>query len=159
VTVQSLLTMDTWLSALNASAPKSWLNDVRTQAAVIAAKPAGVVDLCYLTGDTNFTTPITDMAKCDADPRLPKHASPRQVAGGSVAEDILKCTLKPLVFSDYTGITFSATQQTRLNAVFPNGVCDWSKPGVGQQDAVSPLTFSAGPGGAALPAPPVSTSI
>ena len=159
VTVQSFLTMDTWLSALNTSAPKTWVNDVRTQSQVIAAKPAAAVDLCYLNTDLNFATPIYDMAQCDADPRLAKHSSPHQVAGGPLAENILKCQLKPLVFTDYTGITFTAGQQTRLSAVFSTGVCDWSKPGVGQQDPVSPLTFSAGPGGVPLPAAPTSTAL
>jgi hypothetical protein len=159
VTTQSFLTMDTWLSALNTSAPKAWINDVRTQTAVIAAKPAAAIDLCYLIADTTFSTPVTNAATCDADPRLPKHASPRQIAGGALAEDILKCQLKPLVFSDYTGITFTAGQQARLNAAFPGGVCDWSKPGVGQQDALAPFTFKAGPGGVALGAPPASKPI
>jgi hypothetical protein len=51
-------------------------------------------------------------------------------------------------------VTFTAAQLARLNAVFPGGVCDWSKPGVGQQEAISPLTFTAGPGGVPLPPPP-----
>jgi hypothetical protein len=34
--------------------------------------------------------------------------------------------------TDYTG-TLTATQQTRLNALYPAGVCDWSKTGVEQQ--------------------------
>jgi len=41
--------------------------------------------------------------------------------------------------------------------VFSGGVCDWSKPGVGQEAAVSPLNFAAGPGGQPFPAAPVST--
>ena len=40
VTVQSFLTMDTWLTTLLSSAPKETINSVRTQAQVIAAKPA-----------------------------------------------------------------------------------------------------------------------
>src|SRR5207248_8337145 len=66
VTLQSLLTMDTWLSNLLTSAPKATLNSVRTQAQVIAAKPSMAFDLCYLTGDVTFSTPVTDMALCDA---------------------------------------------------------------------------------------------
>ena len=159
VTVQSLLTMDTWLSSLTTSAPKSSMNAERTQAQVIAAKPAAAVDLCYLTGDTTFATKVTDMALCDADARLVKHASPRQVAGGSLSENILKCQLKPLVFTDYGSIVFSAVQQSRLSVAFAGGVCDWSKPGVGQQDPVSPQTYKAGPGGTPLPAAPTSTPI
>jgi len=50
----------------------------------------------------------------------------------------------------------SAAQLSRLHATFPDGVCDWSKPGVGQQEAISPLTFVAGPGGQPLPPAPVS---
>jgi hypothetical protein len=96
------------------------------------------------------------MARCDADPRLMKHASPRQVAGGSLAENILKCQLKPLNASDYAPVTFSPTQLARLHAAFSEGVCDWSRPGVGQQEAISPLTFVSGPGGRPLPPAPVS---
>ena len=155
VTVQSLVTMDSWLSTL-AAAP----NAERTQAQVIAAKPAGPLlkafDLCYLTGDVTFSTPVTDMALCDADARLVKHASPRQVAGGSIRENVLKCQLKSLNAADYPPATFTGPQFARLQAVFPTGVCDWSLPGVGQQEAISPLTFVAGPGGQPLPPAPIS---
>jgi hypothetical protein len=153
VTTQSFLTMDVWLSNL-LTTPKATLNDVRTHAQVVAGKPATAVDLCYLTGDTNFTTPVYDMATCDADARLQKHASPRQVAGGSIEEDILKCQLKALDPADYSPATFTPAQWTRLSAAFPGGVCDWSRPGVDQQAAISPLTFAAGPGGVPLPPPP-----
>jgi hypothetical protein len=156
VTTRAFTTMDTWLTTLMTQTPKSFLNGEHTHADVVAAKPASAVDFCFLTGDDNFTTPITDQATCDADPKLKFYSSPRRVAGGPLAENILKCQLKPLVFSDYTGITFTAPQQARLNAVFPTGVCDWTKPGVGQQDAISPLTFAAGPGGQPLPPPPIA---
>jgi hypothetical protein len=43
--------------------------------------------------------------------------------------------------------------------VFAGGVCDWSQPGVGQQDPVSPQTYQAGPGGVPLPAAPTSTPV
>jgi len=155
VTLESFLTMDTWLTTLLATAPKATLNSVRTQEQVISAKPATAFDLCYLTGDPSFTTKVTDMALCDADPRLVKHESPRQVAGGPLTEDILKCQLKPLNVADYGPVTFTTAQLARLNAAFPDGVCDWSTPGVGQQEAVSPLTFTAGPGGQPLPPAPV----
>jgi hypothetical protein len=155
VTLESFLTMDEWLSNLLSSAPKATLNAVRTQAQVIDAKPPNAFDLCYLTGDVTFSNEVTDIALCDADPRLMSHASPRQVAGGPLAENVLACQLKPLDTADYAPVTFSATQLARLHAAFPEGVCDWSKPGVGQQEAISPLTFAAGPGGQPLPPAPV----
>jgi len=137
------------------SAQKETLNSVRNQAEVIAAKPATAFDLCYLTGDTTFSTPVTNMATCDADPRLAKHASPRQVAGGSLVENILKCQLKPLDSAEYAPVVFMPAQWARLKAAFPGGVCDWSLPGIGQQPAVSPLDFAEGPGGVPLPPAPV----
>ena len=159
ITLLSFLTMDTWLSNVTVSAPKASMNAVRTQAQVVAGKPAAAVDFCYLSTDTTFLTKVTDQAVCDADPRLVKHASPRQVAGGALTENILKCQLKPLAFGDYTGVTFTSGQQTRLQTVFSAGVCDWTKAGVGQQDPVSPQTYQAGPGGVPLPAAPVSSPI
>jgi hypothetical protein len=159
VTLASLSTMDTWLSNLLTSAPKATLNAVRSHAQVIAAKPSAAFDLCYLTGDVTFSTPVTDMAVCDADPRLAMHSSPRQVAGGPLTEDVLKCQLKALNAADYLPATFSGAQLVRLYAAFPDGVCDWSKSGVGQQSAVSPLTFEGGPGGQSLGPPPTSTPL
>ena len=163
VTLQSFLTMDVWLSSLNASAPKQTLNSVRTHAQVVAAKPANAVDFCFLLADTTFSTKVFDMAVCDADApqadglgRMAKRASPRQVAGGPLAENILKCQLKPLNSADYAPVLFSSAQLARLQATFPDGVCDWSEKGVGQRRAASPLTFADGPGGKRLPPPPVS---
>ena len=161
VTLRSLLTMNAWLDNLNVIAPKDTLNSPRTQAEVIAGKPADAVDFCFLLADTSFTTPVFDTTVCDNDApqadglgRLAKRASPRQVAGGPLAENILKCRLKPLSPVDYPSITFTPLQWTRMQAAFPDGVCDWSRPGVGQQPAISPLTFSGGPGGVPLPPAP-----
>ena len=157
--LMSFQTMDAWLSTLATNAPKRFVNDERTQAQVVAAKPANAFDFCYLTSDTAFANKVTDFAVCDTDPRLVAHSSPHQVAGGPRTENILKCQLKPFNVADYTGVTFTAAQQGRLAATFPGGVCDWTKPGVGQQAAASPLTFSAGPGGVPLPAAPQATPL
>ena len=157
--LQSLLTMDTWLSTLATTAPKATLNSERTSAQVVAAKPATAFDYCYLSTDTAMLTKVTDFSVCNQDPKLAIHSSPHQVAGGPRTENILKCTLKPLVFGDYTGITFTTAQQGRLNAVFPGGVCDWTKPGIGQQAPVAPRTYVAGPGGAPFAPAPTSTPL
>jgi len=163
VTLRSLLTMNVWLDNLNAVAPKDTLNSPRTQAEVIVAKPADAVDFCFLSTDPSFTTPVFDMTVCDNDApqadglgRLVKRASPRQVAGGPLAENILKCQLKPLSSADYAPLVFSPEQWARLQTAFPDGVCDWDRPGVGQQLPVSPLDFSGGPGGVPLPPAPES---
>ena len=131
------------------SAPKASLNAVRTQAQVVAGKPAAAVDFCFLTGDVNFTTPITDQATCDADTQAEglHVAAPgrRRAAGGEHPEVPAEAARLHRLHRHH----LHGGQQTRLNAVFAGGVCDWSKPGVGQQDPISPLTFTAGPGGVA----------
>ncbi|WP_216592411.1 DUF6351 family protein [Verrucosispora sioxanthis] len=62
----------------------------------------------------------------------PYHRNPRVVAGGPTTSAVLKCQLQPLRKSGY-GVRFTAEQWDRLRTVFPDGVCDWSKPDVGQR--------------------------
>jgi hypothetical protein len=143
--------MDQWLNDLVANTTNTAI-----EAKVRAARPASTRDFCLLPSDTTQTNKVFDQAQCDADPFLKPAFSPRQIAGGPRSEDVLKCQLKPLVASDYTGITFTAAQLARLQAVFSGGVCDWSKPGVGQQAAATPMTFKAGAGGQTLGAAPTA---
>jgi hypothetical protein len=155
--VEAFLAMDNWLTALKADTSSTDIaQKVRT------ARPLSGTfdtrDFCLPPEDATQTTRVYDMAACDANPHLRPTLSPRQVAGGPRAEDVLKCQLKPLVETDYPAATFSAGQWARLQAVFSTGVCDWSQPGVGQTDAVGPLSFKAGPGGVPLPAAPVSVA-
>jgi len=60
----------------------------------------------------------------------PSAPAPREVAGASVASDIIKCRLKAIDPNDYPSIT--AAQLARLQQIFPSGVCDWSRPGIEQ---------------------------
>ena len=152
LTLASFLTMDKWLAALKADTSSGTL-----EAHVVADKPAEGFDFCYLTFDTMFQVKVTDPMLCNLDPGLKPHASPRQVAGGPITENILKCQLKPFDPADYPQVTGDLL--TRLHQVFADGVCDWTKPGVGQQPAQSPLDFTAGPGGAPLPAAPASHAL
>ena len=145
LSVEAMTTMDSWLTALKADSSSASL-----ETKVRSARPASSADFCYLNSDSTFSTKVTNMATCDADPYLKPSLSPRQVAGGPRAENILKCQLKAFSTADYAAGTFTAGQVARLQAVFSTGVCDWTRPGVGQQTAVSPLTFKAGPGGVPL---------
>lgn len=153
LTLQSFLTMDQWLASIEADT-----SDASREYKVASNRPATAVDFCYLPSDTTFHDKIADMSVCDAAPGLKRHASPRQVAGGPLSEDILKCQLKPIDFADgaYGGASFTDAQKARVRAVFPDGVCDWSRPGVEQQSFAGPLTFEDGPGGKPLGAAPVS---
>ncbi len=154
LTLQSFLTMDRWVADVRADR-----SDLPIEEKIVSHKPASAFDFCYLSTDTTFSTKVTDPAACDADPLLRPHSSPRQVAGGPLAEDVLKCQLKPLDPADYAPAVLTAEQLDRLHAVFAGGVCDWSVPGVGQEPAISPLDFTAGPGGRPLPPAPRSHRI
>lgn len=147
--LQSFLMMDQWLTAMKADTKSTSL-----AGSIIANRPATAPDFCFLSTDLALATAIKDSAVCDSDPLLKPHGSPRQVAGGPLAENILKCQLKPIDRADYNPQVLTDDQFNRLKAVFPDGVCDFTKPGVGQQPAVGPLDFSGGPGGVPFPAPP-----
>ena len=136
--------MDQWLAAIEADDSNEALAEK-----VLANKPAGATDQCLVgDGSGNVQTVGLDTEACPVKFGL----SPRQVAGGPVAEDILKCQLKPLDFNsaDFANaaggrIEFTGDQQNRLQTVFGSGVCDWSKPGVGQQPNPGWMSFTDGP--------------
>ncbi len=101
-----------------------------TSAKVVKNKPADAVD-AYWTPDGKR---VNEVASWDPDTSwnktYPLHIEPRLAAGAPITNDIMKCELKSVTFSDYKA-TFSKAQQARMKKVFPGGVCDWSKPGVG----------------------------
>ena len=151
MSLDAYLGMNTWLAAVKDDKAADSI-EVKLR----RNRPASTADFCLLPTDATQTVKVTDAALCDADPFLKISLSPRQVAGGPRAENVLKCQLKPSLRTDYAAGTFSDAQWARLQAVFADGVCDWTKPGVGQQAALSPLSFKAGAGGQALPNAPVS---
>jgi hypothetical protein len=113
-----------------------WLDDMAADPAplspekVVKFKPADAVD-AYWTADgkrvneTASWDPSTSWNKA-----FPLHLEPRLVAGAPVANDVMKCQLKPVDFSEYK-VKFSSAQQKRMKKIFPDGVCDWSKPSAG----------------------------
>ena len=149
--VDSLVTIDKWVAAIKADTSNTPL-----ERKVVKNRPAEAFDFCYI--GTDYTTKVTDWSKCDADPVLKYFASPRQIAGGPLAEDVLKCQLKPMKRSDYA-TTFSDAQWLRLTKVFGGGVCEWSKPGVGMQRSTPWRTFTNAPGGVPMAAAPRSKKL
>ena len=138
--------MDQWLSAI--AADNSALSH---EAKVARNRPAAARDACTINDQEYDWTPgsICDM-------QFTYTGLTRMVAGGPDTDDVLKCQLKPLNRADYN-VTFTDAQWTRLQQTFPQGVCDFSQPGVAQQPPTAPwLDFSAGPGGVPLGAPPTS---
>src|SRR5262245_6816498 len=110
---------------------------------VIRNKPPTLKDACWDANGNKFEeAPTLDpAAKCNQ--LFPVHSNVRIAAGGPLSGDILKCRLKPVRAADYD-VTFTDAELVRLKSIFPDGVCDWSKPGVGQKKLKDTwLTFPA----------------
>ncbi|QYX75709.1 DUF6351 family protein [Streptomyces akebiae] len=136
--------MDRWLARIEADTST---DPIETK--VVRNKPADAVDACWIADRK-----ITDMSVCRA--AYPYFGLPRTAAEGPLANNIVKCALKPLDRGDYT-VDFTNAQWDRLRTTFPEGVCDYRKPGVAQQPSLPSLTFAGGPGGQPLGAPPQSS--
>jgi hypothetical protein len=95
-------------------------------------RPADLSDGCWATDGEKIVEPATfdGIGRCNK--MYPSYGDPRLAAGAPLTDDILKCALKPISAVDYSQ-AFTASQLERLRAVFPTGVCDYSRPGVGQQ--------------------------
>jgi hypothetical protein len=123
---EALAQMDRWLTALAADhSPEA------RAVKVVRHKPADLVDSCI---DKSGKRIIEEQryrgGACHE--LYPSHASPYLVAGMPLAHNVLKCQLKPIAASDYR-VPMSRAETDRLKAIFPDGVCDYSKPGVEQR--------------------------
>ena len=156
--VQAFGMMDRWLTAVETDQSAASL-----ESKIVTNRPADVRDGCYASPGVTTADLATELTITD--PACPISAgllltSPRQVAGGPRGEDVFKCQLKQLntASPEYGGAVFSAAQTSRLAAVFPDGVCDWSRPGVGQTAQWVPTSFMNGPSGTTIPTAPTSTA-
>ena len=131
VAQEALGQMDAWLTALAADAS----NDPVIEK-VVRARPADLVDACWSRGEkpTKIAeSQVRGGGRCEE--LFPSAPAPREVAGGPIGGDILKCQLTPVDLADYR-VTFSTDEQARLEQIFATGVCDWSQPGVEQTEPI-----------------------
>jgi hypothetical protein len=146
IAAKSLDLINRWVLAIK-SDRRWWLSQRQK---VVLDKPADAVDACF-TGASD--TEITDPATCAA--TFPHFADPRIVAGSPFTDDVEQCRLTRPRASGYPGISFTADQWARLRAAFPDGVCDFSRPGVGTQPSIPWLDYDR-TGGVPLGPPPRS---
>jgi hypothetical protein len=138
--VLALQTMDEWLAAI-----ESDTRAIPIEEKVVANKPDSAFDRCH----------FINRGACDE--VFGPAGNTRWGAGmPTLANDVVKCRLQPLRRNDYAPIHFTDAEWAVMQKTFPSGVCDWSKPGVGQQPGVSWQTYGGGPGGRPMPAPPQS---
>jgi hypothetical protein len=145
-TSEAIIAMDGWLAAVEKDR-----RDVPLGRKIIEDKPASLTDRC-----TNGAGTDIPAAECDA--VVQSYATPRIEAGMPLSDDTIKCELQPLERSHYQGLSVSDAQWARLQRAFPQGVCDYAKPGVDRVPTVPWLTYETGPGGTPLGVPPASRS-
>lgn len=124
---RELLTiMDDWLTRIASDDTAS-----DRLAKIVRHRPSSLTEGCWATNGERLTEHLSSAeGRCH---RLyPRYADPRIVAGGSLAGDVLKCALKPVEPTDYSH-PLNAGELARLSAIFPNGVCDFGRPGIGQE--------------------------
>lgn len=123
--VEVLDAMTPWLDAIAADpAP-------RTHKKIVRLRPAAATDAWFDRDGRKHAEAATLDPATAFSRAYPVHGNPRIAAGGPQTNDILKCRLKRIDMRDYK-ISFTAAQEQKLRAIFPEGVCDFSKPGVGQ---------------------------
>ena len=151
---KSFLLMDGWLARIEADGSGAPLAQK-----VLSNKPGDATDKCFVgsPGAPAIGTPsgpvteVQDPAQCAM--LYPHYGNTRTAAGGPDTDDLIQCSLKPV---DPKG--FTDGQVATLRKVFPNGVCDYSKPGLGEQPSQPWITFEDGPGGRPLGPAPTSTA-
>jgi hypothetical protein len=126
------------MAALSVDLLNRWLDNIVADPAplspdtVINTKPADAVDTCWDLSGNKIVEPATTDPKTRCNQIYPYFSQPQLEAGQALTRDVLKCALKPIDFADY-GVAFSAAEQSQLRRIFPDGVCDYSQPGIGRQ--------------------------
>ena len=135
-TEEGLVAIDRWLAAVEADRSRLPLAEK-----VVRNRPGDIQDRCsQVPGVEQVAVPGVG-AVCELDQAQTRYGTPRTVAGESIATDTNKCRLKALRRSDYYPVEFTDEQWARLEGAFPDGVCDWSGPGVDQRGAITWLTY------------------
>jgi hypothetical protein len=136
VLTHAVTQMDQWLTGI--------INDQSNRTAVQKmrrAKPVDLVDACFVDGgNTKIAEQQVYSGNTRCNQLYPAFSTPRMVAGEPLANDVLKCQLKRFDARDYT-VRLTNAQEARLKAIFPDGVCDWRRPGVEQQPTEDVFAF------------------
>lgn len=148
---ENLMLMNRWLDAIKADNSNRPLLD-----RIAGARPTELADDCFTPEGQRIVEPavfdverILNNTQADADQGrcnqlYPPHAGLRLVAGAPLSNDIMKCALKPINYDDYR-VEFTVEEKQRLEAIFPQGVCDWSQPGQSQNSNSTWLSFGPSP--------------
>lgn len=151
---QSFAAMSAWLHGIDKDTSASPIEEK-----IRRNRPVGAEDSCLIQDQKS-----NDLSRCAA---FTYYGDPLIAAGGPASNDVMKCALKPLSVvwpgdGSFGPVPFTRTvgpvvgQWERLQAAFPDGVCDFSRPGIGQVPVQPWTTFVDGPGGRRLGDAPTS---
>ena len=126
--------MDLWLLALKNQQVNSNLS----------AKPSGLQDRCFskdgsilAQGSASWDGLWNEKIVGDCQKIYPMYSTSRIQAGGSWAGDLFKCQLMPVieaVAQGHYGQNKMTLYVKQLQQIFPQGVCDYTKPDVGRPE-------------------------
>ena len=155
---EAFLKMDKWLAAVEKDT-----RDLSLARKIVLDRPADVTDRCQdVPGVELAGTPAEPV--CQQDDKQLHLSTPREQAGDDTANDRVACQLRPVTRADFAFllVPMSDADFARVQKVFPDGVCDYSKPGIGQGPAQTWLTYGTPTtptyGGKNLPAPPAASA-
>ena len=148
-------TMDAWLSAIEAAGgiTPTGMDPVKIK----AHRPATAYDSCW-TGGPLGSLVQGPLSGCTSE----VYGDSRLNAGMPESHDYLECQLKPISAADYPGagpLGPTPADLALLAQIFPQGVCDYTKPPKSKVPSVQWLTYEDGPGGQPLGPVPVSTPL
>ncbi len=145
-----------WFTAIGAGGPEfdqtpeafkvmdEWMTNIQAhpELGVAGNKPSRATDRCFDSAGNeiasgadvwNGTIDNEPTGACTA--LFPVYATSRIVAGGPFKGSIFKCALQPvadaIASGDYGVWQPTTDEQARLEQIFPDGVCDFSKPDMG----------------------------
>lgn len=134
---------DQWMDAIAADTSNG-----PARAKMVRNRPKALVDGCYDSSTPPVfiadALPFTSKPVSKCSELYPVYSSPRLVAGGPLAADALKCQVKPVGANDYK-VPLTAAELAKLKAIFPGGVCDWTRAGVEQTPVVPWASFGPSP--------------
>ncbi|MFO7553321.1 MAG: DUF6351 family protein [Haliea sp.] len=120
-----------------------WMDNIRAnpERTVGENRPAEATDRCFdssgaliASGDNVWDGILDENVPGACSQRFPVYSTSRIVAGAPITGDVFKCALQPVneaidkgLYGDWMP---SAQQRATLDAIFPDGVCDYSEPGI-----------------------------
>lgn len=127
--LEALEVMDEWMANLRA----------HPEAGIAANRPVRAADACFdlagqpiARGDGVWDGILDDRPAGACTQRFPLYTTSRIEAGAPIAGGIYRCALKPVARAiadgTYGAWRPTAAQRTQLRQIFPQGVCDYSRP-------------------------------